>query len=154
MAITLTLAAEAAIRLSAGPGLALRQGSPFWAGRVVRSSTSGATGPPQTWEEAEPTPGISAAVHGHQAVCGLHQLGAPGLDRSPQDRYRARVYRRDQLLHARYGVALIARRGAEAGELLDAETAERIGRVESLGCICCWEGGHGAARVWVPSGLV
>ena len=151
MAITLTLAAEAAIRLSAGPGLALRQGSPFWAGRVVRSSTSGATGPPRTWEEAEPTPGISAAVHGHQAVCGLHQQGVPGLDRSPQDRCRARVYHRDQPLHARYEVALIASWGEEGEELLDAaETAEHIGQGEYPGCICCWEDGPEATRAWVP----
>ena len=151
MAITLTLAAEAAIRLSAGPGLALRQGSPFWAGRVVRSSTSGATGPPRTWEAAEPRPGRLRAVNGHQAVCGLHQQGAPGLDRSPRDRCRARAYHRDQPLHARYEAALIASWGEEGEELLDAaETAEHIGQVEYPGCICCWEDGPEATRAWVP----
>ena len=151
MAIVVLLVVKAAIQLSVGLRLVCQQGPTFWAMLVVRSSTFGATVPPRTWEAAEPRPGRLRAVNDHQAVCGLHQQGVPGLDRSPQDRCRARVYHRDQPLHARYEVALIASWGEEGEELLDAaETAEHIGQGEYPGCICCWEDGPEATRVWVP----
>ena len=101
MAIVVLLVVKAAIQLSVGRRLVCQQGPTFWAMWLARSSAFGATGPPRTWEAAEPRPGRLRAVNGHQAVCGLHQQGVPGLDRSPQDRCRARVYHRDQPLHAR-----------------------------------------------------